>query len=452
MNIRSRVAAWLRRRRRVRAAKKRAPLREFVYLDDVSVFSLIASRLGPVAAEFTDIETASLQSEIEATGGVGAPPFKAEAKSRLQSTRGRESQVLRKSIVQTTFKELYELEQSRLLLRPAEPDEERPNLADAAGLEVWAAKSGSPWTVSSDRLTRGQLVEVEVELDPEPIFQMSTVMSTMLDIARDAPEIAQTGGYEQLGQIESVGRVLEKLLAGLIPVRGRALDYAAVDVGGTQQLVHKDILAKTDRMETSRPVNIVGVAEEALFWKDIRRVLFAGSPYRILCRVGRGGLQPSWTPVKLTDVFRDIVPEVAESLALLSRHPVTGGLGSGDSNFLYRDALVGALVAYGRDLAASHGHEADEADLAVRAAGACEGAEASEDVIARRRRFAVVTSALENQFGFASDPVARAHLRTAAVIDAGAGSGAGGSRIGSAAMVDGADELFLDVELVAIYW
>lgn len=232
MNIRSRVAAWLRRRRRVRAAKKQAPLREFVYLDDVSVFSLIASRLGPVAAEFTDIETASLQSEIEATGGVGAPPFKAEAKSRLQSTRGRESQVLRKSIVQTTFKELYELEQSRLLLRPAEPDEERPNLADAAGLEVWAAKSGSPWTVSSDRLTRGQLVEVEVELDPEPIFQMSTVMSTMLDIARDAPEIAQTGGYEQLGQIESVGRVLEKLLAGLIPVRGRALDYAAVDVGG----------------------------------------------------------------------------------------------------------------------------------------------------------------------------------------------------------------------------
>lgn len=314
MNIRVRSAAWLRRRRRLRAAKSQAPLREFVYLDDVSVYSLIASRLGPVAAEFTDTETTSLQSEIAATGGTAVPLFKAEAKSRLQSTRGRESQVLRKSIVQTTFKELYELEQSRLLLRPAEANDERPDADGIGGLAAWAAQSGSPWTVSPERLVRGRLIELEVELAPEPIFQFSTAVSTMLDIARDAPEIAQTAGYEQLAQVESVGRILEKLLAGLIPVRGRALDYAAVELSNGHQLIHRDVLATAGLLATSRPVNVVGVAEEALFWKDIRRILFAGSPYRVLCRVGRGGLQPSWTPVKLTDVFRDIVPGVPTAL------------------------------------------------------------------------------------------------------------------------------------------
>ena len=56
MNVRERFRRWRHRAQRRRALRKEetSPLREFVYLDEVSVFSLISSRLGP--------------------GGYGSPP------------------------------------------------------------------------------------------------------------------------------------------------------------------------------------------------------------------------------------------------------------------------------------------------------------------------------------------------------------------------------------------
>lgn len=59
MRLRGRVGAWVARRRRRRAARQLegAPLREFVYLDEVSVYSLVASRMGSVATEHTATES-----------------------------------------------------------------------------------------------------------------------------------------------------------------------------------------------------------------------------------------------------------------------------------------------------------------------------------------------------------------------------------------------------------
>src|SRR3569832_962441 len=114
MNRFTQFRAWLRRTRRKRAAKRlKAMLREFVYLDEVSVYSLLASRLGPLATEFTDTERASLKIEAVGVGGgteVG-------------------SQVLRKSTVQTSFKELYELEISSLAMRPVDQQSKVPTVS-----------------------------------------------------------------------------------------------------------------------------------------------------------------------------------------------------------------------------------------------------------------------------------------------------------------------------------
>lgn len=95
------LGQWYRRRRRRRAFKKHPDLREFVYLDDVSVFSLIASQLGPVATEFTSTEAASLQGEISGTFGANIGIQKAEASSRLQTEQTQTSQVVRRSTSRT---------------------------------------------------------------------------------------------------------------------------------------------------------------------------------------------------------------------------------------------------------------------------------------------------------------------------------------------------------------
>jgi hypothetical protein len=52
--------AWRQRRRAAPAERKQNALREFVYLDDVSVTSLLSSRLGAIPSEFTDAQSAGI--------------------------------------------------------------------------------------------------------------------------------------------------------------------------------------------------------------------------------------------------------------------------------------------------------------------------------------------------------------------------------------------------------
>jgi hypothetical protein len=458
MSARTRMLSWFRRQRRRRAARTQAPLREFVYLDDVSVYSLIASRLGPVAAEFTDTETASLQSELTGTLGANVGVAKSELKSRLQANQSSASQVLRKSIVQTTFKELYELEESSLALRPTTLDDPAPTVPTLQQLGAWLRDAGHPWAIKPDELKRGQLVELEVELDAEPIFKISTVVSTMLEIMRESPDASDVAGFQQLEQIESVARILEKLLAGLIPIRANVTDYFVVDTGHDEWLVHRDVISKMPASAelTVRSLNLVGVAEEALFWKDIRRILFGGSSYRVMCRLARSGIQDSWTPVKLTDVFKEVLPEVASSLESLNRTTLlmgSGGAADGDTE-RHRTMLSTALRDYAQALVQHHGHEISREDLLQPGFIDVATSSADEDVKARRQHFRDITSHLENRFGFSTDPVVATHLRTAALLDADLGV-ASSNTVGSQAIspADPSEEMrFLDAEFIAIYW
>jgi hypothetical protein len=229
LNLRARVVAWLRRWRRTRAAKRqKAPLREFVYLDDVSIYSLVASRLGPIAAEFTETETKSLQSEITSSVGASAGVAKSDVRSRMQSGESQGSQVLRRSIVQTTFKELYELEEDTLAMTPMSADLDAPEILSVADLEAAARRSAfDGWIVNPKRMARGQLLELEVDLEAEPVYRMSAVVTAVLEIMQDIESLGPEG-YGQLTEVHFVNRILEKLLAGLVPVRGRAVDYDVV--------------------------------------------------------------------------------------------------------------------------------------------------------------------------------------------------------------------------------
>ena len=115
MSLRDRFSRW----RRQPAAGTQGELREFVYLDEISVFSLISSRLGSVATDYTATASTSSAGELAGTTGVSAGVFKTELKGRNEASQAQGTQVLRKATVQATFKELYDLVESELLLRPA---------------------------------------------------------------------------------------------------------------------------------------------------------------------------------------------------------------------------------------------------------------------------------------------------------------------------------------------
>ncbi len=316
MNILSRLQTWLRRLKPQRAPKSHAgPLREFVYLDEVSVYSILASRKGPIATQFTESQTVSLNSEVVSSVGVGLGSTKATADTKLQSGRVQNTQVLRKAIIQTSFKDLYDIESAGLALRPPEADEV-PQVNNIADIENLDPIDGGSWLVDPSEISRGKLLEVEVELEADPIFRIASVVATLREFIEDNEQLFGHEIVAQLAHMRSIAQLLDSLLIGLVPIRGHLVDYLSAIIGGRNVLIHRSLLDQLGpgaQIETHTAF-VVGVAQHDLFWKDIRRVLFSKARYTVFCRLATEGLADRWQPVKVAGVLAGIVPQFDEAI------------------------------------------------------------------------------------------------------------------------------------------
>jgi hypothetical protein len=456
----NRITGWWRRRRRRRAARRggKADLREFVYLDEVSVYSLIASRTGAVPSEITETESALLRSELSSSVGAGAGVAKAEVGSTLEAQQSKGSQVVRKALVQSTFKELFDLESASLPLRAAPPAGDRPAPADAEALLALAAAGPGPWVVSTDALHRGTLFELEVELEAESIFRMSAIMTAFFEMVDENPKMLGSLSVPSLLDSFAVNKMLERLLAGLVPVRGRAVHHRYVKVGSKGLIVHTSVLeAMGEHRLPVQPLFVVGVAERELFWRDIRRVLFSGSRYSVLCRLGEEGTQASWTPVKLVDVLKEVSADlgahILEAGSFLDRRRRVGE--RNDDDALRETAMAQALTTYASDLARQYGHPVSVEELGPRGLPPASLAGSNATRVERRTAFAELTRSLEQELGFEAETLVAAQLREEAL------SGAGFDLEGNlpdATTDDTAlapiEEVprYLDSDIVAIYW
>lgn len=197
--LRARWRHWKRARRRRHAAEefRNVPLREFVYLDEVSVYSLISSRLGAVAAEFSESESASLVSEISSAGGASAGVLKGEIGARTEASKSYGSQVVRKSIIQSQFKELVDIEHDRMVIQDSNDHDELPEIAsDQELISLLEENRSDGLIIDPLMLRRGELIEIEVELDAEAIFRLNAILSTLLDLLKENPELLGAGGKE----------------------------------------------------------------------------------------------------------------------------------------------------------------------------------------------------------------------------------------------------------------
>jgi hypothetical protein len=453
--VRKRVHAWWRARRRKAAAENNAaPLREFVYLDEVSVYSLVASRIGAVATEFTETEIASLQTDVAASAGVSLPSVaKADMKSQIGTTHTQQAQVVRKALIQTAFKELYEYEEGRLRLSPI--DAEKPPRIGSWD-DLFSSDELAPWAVRSQALGRGDLIEAEVELGADAIFRMSAVVSAITEIVNESPELRAATGTD-LEQVSAMARIIERLLVGLVPLRGRVVDFdAAASQAGEEWIAHSSILDRfAPKSDVTRlPLYVVGVAEEGLFWKDVRRVLFSGSRYRVLCRLARPGTQRTWTPVKLVDVLREFSPDLAGQLGDATALMTAAAAQSLDADWSpsLPERLHQALSAYATDLVRRHEGQIDSAQLeeaVSQAAGVNLGDAGLEE---RRRVFTQITEHIEQTLSVSVDPVVAAQLRHTAWLESDPAMRGDSALARQDLAARRPDERYLDAEFVAIYW
>ncbi len=462
MNPFKRLRAWRHRRSDEREARDQpGTAREFVYLDEISIYSLLASRNGTIATEFTESQTASLNSEVGGSMGGGFGVAKAEVKSRIEAANSRTSQVLRKAIVQTSFKELHDLERARLGLAGPRDCLGKPNVRSRSDLEKdCEVHLSAGHVVAPQTLSRGDLIEVEVVLEADPIFRVSAIITTIREILEENLQLFSAENVGQLAEIRSIRRLLESLLADLIPIRGTLVDFKVAEIGGQEFLVHRDVLEQFGEPEDASlcDVVVVGVAERDLFWKDIRRVLFSGSRFTVFCRLGGEGLQDRWRPIKLMDVLHDIHPVFGEQIGDLGEtalHAMEVAVdASQQPHSLAEEGQDALLRRYVTMLAETHVRALDSAEVADLVAAVERPTGWADTVDSRRPVLAEVTRRVDSALGVSTTPETACHLRSVAALEAGLGHlGSGRSQAPIPPSTGPSSAVrFLDAEIIAIYW
>jgi len=293
-------------------------LREFIYLDDVSVHSLLASKRGPVDIEYLDTLSNTRQSEIEGGININSGLMGAETKARRFDTLSHGTQVTRKSIIQALFKQLYDQEKESLKIYPLKEAQkyhaEKISLDDMKKDLLKLESEGL--VIDPSKLKRGQLLEIEVQLEADMVFRISTVISVFREIIEENSELFRNYDLFDISAIKSIDKVLEKILVGLIPIRGLALEYRILKIDDKDWIVHQQYLSQLAGSVPSMPLYVVGVTEQRLFWKDIRRLLFAKSRYSALCRLSIDGIRHTWNPMKIVNLIDSVVPGLTQEMHL----------------------------------------------------------------------------------------------------------------------------------------
>lgn len=348
------IELWLSRRKRLPAAdgtQTKTPLREFVYLDEVSLRSLLSSQRGEVTDTTSEQTVAAQESDTTSMAGLSAAALaKTELKSRYQTSNSNTLQTSRKATVQSWFRDFHSLPG----LRRIEPV---ANLTAVAQADDLLNTDNPSIKILASELYRGDLVEFKVRLTADPVYRFGTLMSEFSGMADDSPVLfAGNNAFALLGQMEPVNRILQRLLAGLIPVRAKAIDYVSVIVDGEECIVHRAALGGIEI--ESRPLELVGVTEHLAYWKDIRRVLFSEAEFTMLCRVARGGLHDTWTPVKLANLFLSFAPDLVDQINTASRMSTEQ---QDDSSVDTNELLLGsALRAYASMIVEESGAQLSE--------------------------------------------------------------------------------------------
>ena len=436
--------------------------REFIYLDDVSVYSILASREGSIATEITESQTTSVSSEAGGSLDAGLGVARASLNAKLQADESQGAQVLRKAIVQTSFKELYDIERDALRLGPLDTDL-TPEINTIADLKARLdSHPNDKWVVDPDSVCRGELLELEVELEAEPIFHMATMITTICELMENNELLLQHTASDQIGQMRSVAQVLEGMLVDLVPIRGRLVDYECASIDGRDILCRRSILKNlpADIRPETHPVFIVGVAQRDLFWKDIRLVLFSKARHTVFGRLATRGLTDKWNPVKLADVLKGIVPSFDQAVQEFSKQahlamstaPVEISPTASGNKSQYGQK---ALNEYAVLLADHHSRELtpdalDDLRRVVPQAG-----DWLETVDGQRPVFAEVKSRVETALEVKTPPEVAHNLRREALRKAGL---VGILTPNSSSEGDGQPspvvpaERFLDAEIIAVYW
>lgn len=266
----------------------------------------------------------------------------------------------------------------------------------------------------------------------------------------------------QFAEIAPALELIPQMLVDLVPIKAQVVSHLRIDVDDEPWLVDAKVLAPGSVLAASaKMIAIAGVTELPLYWKDARRVLFGLSEYTVYARLARNGLDTTWNPVKLADVFDSIDKGIGDQfrqlpLAFKGMHKI----GVEVLATPIPEALkIYGLIPFGQALGRASGRLLEEAALnqaAEEASRLIPDIGKLNDVGATRRAFDHVAATVAASPPLVLAPIDRelvAELRepfqTIAQLQATA------SAVGAAVEEpadSSAEQEILEAEFVAIYW
>ena len=248
-------------------------LREFVYIDQRSVRSLLASTdSGRVAAEQTDRESNVDTKQNSANVGAGSGPVNAGIGTNRTTQQGNETEnVYSFDLIQSKFTRLYEHEDINPQISLT---------ADGAydlqdGLEL-------------STLDRGEVLEFRGTIRLHPLYRVFRAIEYIDTAAPDEADISE--GEMQL---------IEESLGNKIPIEIE-VDGLSIDEDG-----------RISESSEGDAFNVVALLDETELWTEPIQTLASNKQFRIFCRVE--SIRPNWNPMKLIRVLESISSDLAEN-------------------------------------------------------------------------------------------------------------------------------------------
>ena len=217
--------------------------REFVYLDDVSVYSLLASTTGSITETLTQRELERSEKKAKASAGVQSL---GSGSGEWINVDESSSEVVRKSIIQSKFKELYEAREDEIWLSRYTNDENVPITFAPGNNKLRGSVDDSDQLYIDDpgdirRVERGDLVEIDVDLSAETIYNYYLAFESIREIVEENKQQFGVDDVESLREVETLIDLIDRLLVDSIPIVGIATEFCVLSIGAENYVISKDI-------------------------------------------------------------------------------------------------------------------------------------------------------------------------------------------------------------------
>lgn len=304
-------------------------IREFVYLDETSVESLLASVDGEILVQRTDTQSKSRESSM--TAGISKKTHFGQASfaPTLKTVRGTEVQELRKSVAQSAFARFRAKNISKFALLPRGSVRVGPIDKFLLGRRAPRTMKRLGQGIPLKDLKRGDLLEIDTDLVASDIYKARTAMSAVTSVVESFPTFLTIELRDALKNARPLTELIDSLTGNAIPVVGQNPGIAVLDVQGEPWLVNASILS-------SGPTNAAELALESVanprwFWGDVGRILFRQTRFTMLCRVVNPALTNAESGSYVGSILRTINDDLAETVDGLGTM-FLGALRSGHNN------------------------------------------------------------------------------------------------------------------------